>query len=154
MVRLAVLESTDAGCSRVSPVAIALAYLSRVMSLAYTAQYQHINHRVGLSNRGDYRLKLAELLSHGLPTRETAILLLGDVGRHSSDTELCSILELLLQQLGSSSAPLRSLAYTEVGDLTRHTSDHTVARPVQVLWEDAVYSAISFSRADQCLPGQ
>ena len=154
MVKLAVLGPTDTGCSRVSPVTFAPADPSRVISLSYTAQYQHPYHRVGLRNRSDYRLKLADLLAVGLPTRETAILLLGDFGRHSSDNELCSILELLLQQLGSSSAPLRSLAYTEVGELIRDNSECTAARLVQVSRENAIYSAISFPRTDQRLPDQ
>lgn len=72
-----------------------------------------------MNNRRTSRSKIVNLLKDSLPARETAIMVLSNMGRNSKEDDLCDVLEVLLQQLGSSSAPLRSLAYTEVRALTR-----------------------------------
>ncbi|UOH82515.1 hypothetical protein LQV05_005222 [Cryptococcus neoformans] len=53
-------------------------------------------------------------------TAETAVLLLGDLGRLAQGESLCFVLQLLLRQLGSYNSPLRSLAYTELVALAKH----------------------------------
>ncbi|GMK55487.1 hypothetical protein CspeluHIS016_0205430 [Cutaneotrichosporon spelunceum] len=51
---------------------------------------------------------------------ETAILLLGDLGRNVGDEHLYGILELLLQQFGSPSQPIRAIVYTQLVDVATH----------------------------------
>lgn len=91
-----------------------MAYVRRVASQVYAAQKFHPSHLVASVNRRACQSKLYNILALSSPLRETAVLFLGDLGRHSMDSDLCSILEMLLQQLGSPSAPLGSLAFTEV----------------------------------------
>ncbi|BEJ16287.1 hypothetical protein CspHIS471_0508920 [Cutaneotrichosporon sp. HIS471] len=51
---------------------------------------------------------------------ETAILLLGDLGRNVDDKHLYGVLELLLQQFGSPSQPIRAIVYTQLVDIATH----------------------------------
>lgn len=54
------------------------------------------------------------LLKGPLRVQETALNLLGDLGRGSPDRELGDILEILIRQLGSTSTIIRSIAYTQL----------------------------------------
>ncbi len=120
-----------------------LANFSRVASLAYAAQISHPHQKVASTNRGAFRMRLADLLALSLPIRETSTLLLGDMGRHSKDIDLYGILELLLQQLGSPIAPLRSLAYTEVNPRYASGADAVAAEFGHASWQDTLYPALT-----------
>lgn len=72
-----------------------------------------MDHIIAEKNRQRY-IEAASTPLRSPATAETAVLLLGDLGRLSQGESLCLVLQLLLRQLGSYNAPLRSLAYTEV----------------------------------------
>ena len=90
------------------------AYLRRVASKYYAVQAFHPDPGIASSTRKQCRQKLVENLALDFPVQETAILMLGDFGRHAQDEDLGDVLELLLSQLGTRSLPLRSLSFTEV----------------------------------------
>lgn len=54
------------------------------------------------------------LLKGSLRVQETALNLLGDLGRGAPDKELGDVLEILIRQLGSTSTIIRSIAYTQL----------------------------------------
>lgn len=58
--------------------------------------------------------KLRAKLSDSLVYSESAIQVVGQIGRFDQDIILCDMIEILIEQLGASRSPLRSLAYTEV----------------------------------------
>ncbi|WVQ89598.1 hypothetical protein IAS59_003360 [Cryptococcus gattii] len=85
---------------------------SRTLSLLFKAQNAGVDHIIAEKNRQRY-IEAASTPLRSSATAETAVLLLGDLGRLSQRESLCLVLQLLLRQLGSYNAPLRSLAYTE-----------------------------------------
>lgn len=60
------------------------------------------------------------MLAGPFSVQETAILLLGDLGRNVEEDNLCDFLELLLKQFGSKSSPIRSVVYTQLVDIASH----------------------------------
>nr|XP_019011517.1 uncharacterized protein I206_03617 [Kwoniella pini CBS 10737]OCF50298.1 hypothetical protein I206_03617 [Kwoniella pini CBS 10737] len=112
---------------------------SRIISLLYQAQSAHPDRKVAERNRHQMIDRIANHLNAALVVRETIVLLLGDLGRHSSDGQLCAILKLLIQQLGAKSAPLRSRAFAELLGLSRyhHKTPYTLLspfiRPISIL---------------------
>jgi len=62
----------------------------------------------------------AALLKESYPIQDTAVLLLGDLGKTANDKDLAEIIEMLIMQLGSKSSPLRSVAYTQLLDIAAY----------------------------------
>ncbi|KIR51714.1 serine/threonine-protein kinase ATR [Cryptococcus gattii Ru294] len=91
----------------------------RTLSLLFKAQNAGVDHIIAEKNRQRY-IEAASTPLRSSATAETAVLLLGDLGRLSQRESLCLVLQLLLRQLGSYNAPLRSLAYTELVGLAKH----------------------------------
>ncbi|XAO25645.1 hypothetical protein I312_104473 [Cryptococcus bacillisporus CA1280] len=107
---------------------------SRTLSLLFKAQNAGVDHIIAEKNRQRY-IEAASTPLRSPATAETAVLLLGDLGRLSQGESLCLVLQLLLRQLGSYNAPLRSLAYTECTPSRQYHSlslydlrDHAVHR--------------------------
>ncbi|OCF42201.1 serine/threonine-protein kinase ATR [Kwoniella heveanensis CBS 569] len=92
----------------------------RAFSLLFACQSEHPDRKVAERNRQRYISKLGPLLASSTVTRETAVQLLGDLGRQAEGESLCCILQHLISQLGSGSSPVRSLAYTELLALSKH----------------------------------
>ncbi|OCF57218.1 hypothetical protein L486_04674 [Kwoniella mangroviensis CBS 10435] len=92
----------------------------RVVSLLYVAQFEHSDTRIANRNRTQYIERVSRMLNSSLIVRETSVLLLADLGRHSDGDNLCSILKLLIRQIGSHNGPLKSLAYTQLIDLAKY----------------------------------
>ncbi|KLT45487.1 hypothetical protein CC85DRAFT_290333 [Cutaneotrichosporon oleaginosum] len=64
--------------------------------------------------------RISSLLGQSPATHETAVLLLGDLGRNVHDSHLYDVLELLLRQFGSPSQPIRAIVYTQLVDIATH----------------------------------
>ncbi|WVQ82128.1 hypothetical protein IAT38_004256 [Cryptococcus sp. DSM 104549] len=96
----------------------------RIISNMFALQAHHPDRGIAEKNRQRYVRSLAHILqsrAKGRQTeRETAILVLGEMGRHASGDSLCSVLQVLLKQLGSTRTPMRSLAYTQLVHLAKH----------------------------------
>lgn len=58
--------------------------------------------------------RMPTLLKGSQRVQETALNLLGDIGRSAPDKELGDVLEILIRQLGSGSTIIRSIAYTQL----------------------------------------
>lgn len=71
------------------------------------------------------------LLKESHAIQETAVLLLGDLGRHANDKDLVDVLFMLIQQLGSKNISLRSVAYTQLVDIAtyRHKQPYNLLSP-------------------------
>jgi serine/threonine-protein kinase ATR len=55
-----------------------------------------------------------------LPVQETAVRLLGDLGRAADDKELAEIVEILIKQFGSKNSHLREIVYIQLGDIATY----------------------------------
>lgn len=64
--------------------------------------------------------RFTSLLKGPFPVQETALSLLGDIGRSAPEKELGDVLEILIRQLGSASSPVRSIAYTQLVGIASH----------------------------------
>lgn len=64
--------------------------------------------------------KLSPIFQEPPSLQETAILLLGDMGRIANEKDIGEILEILLERLGSKSTQLRSVAYTQLTDIATY----------------------------------
>lgn len=93
---------------------------SNLLSASYLALLSSPDEAVYSRGKRELDDKVSPLFRRSYSVHETAILLLGDLGRNVDDRSLGDVLMLLLQQFSSPSQPIRSLVYTQLVDIASH----------------------------------